>query len=1755
MTLVRTKDSDIRPQDLTLDFYLEATPIGGGKSISMTGIESYTIGAFEKNLGFGITSVDIDIKPSLQPVVSITFKDLYGNLVFNDKKDPDFTFNYDVLFQLPYPKFRLYVKGYLGKPVSFLLQVKSVKTTFVPADGSYEIKAEFVPNVFGFFNDIPYQFLFAVKELKNINGDGGANNSIIDIAKVGKEISTKVQQVTDKYGPLISQLQSISAGYTAIGSAFKDGTLKIDPIPGDTELIGKGFQSIKFNINTKNAKGETINQIPNDQLEVFGKSIYLSINSTKTINLNDEFKKLSASTTIDSAKIQEANVKKILTDNLKIVEDVSQQQAYSNVEDKFIDTQSIFNVMTRLAGDCAYVLGYILEGGLAGFNNKPSRVSNTEIFGNYYPLIEEKNANSQSSSLGQQVPDPDAKIELAKVEEFVKSLYTGKQEAEKVIEEVQAKNNGTESADPTQSANYGSLIKKIGNVETFRPNSPYSDKADNIIVNLIQRAGMLGSGFGSSAVNTRINQFTFAEIDNVKELVNKLKGTEKETLKKFCNIIRESWNEKGEFKSPQKFNSTTSAGPTLKSYLAGYFGKFPKASETAQFYNKDTSTLKSVYTYNNDILYHNPKSLRDAATALGGPSTNNLFNNISTGAEIVVYYAPPNGQPVAGSESLISPNIADSATFDPSMGDTRVPISGGTVPQTLREAAFYQMFRATDVVKDAKNQSFFVDYFKLLGNFTASSDGTSGTYNSAYFTPQQMFIQHSKNGSQGSAPQANDIIFRLLDADVVNNSNISSYVIDLDNILTRQYLYTFCTNILSTKYTYLNLSEAEVKKKQVQDAQAAAASGQGGRITDLGTTENTGPQPYQKDEAEINAIYTQFHHICQAWIALANFKDLWGNSGLPSGTDSKAMNLRTELETAYKSTNKDAFFYLNFEFPLANQVASGVEIKDSLVNTDSLLENNAQTSTLNMMQNICTTNNFLLQPIPGGITDELEDIFLPHPDLDYGAGKNALSIIWSPTPENRLSDNNNNPIYPQDDFFDKLNKVNKPILCLRYGDPNNIIVKSIKAGTDDNKVTSESIQATSDIVNNQNQNKRKSFDCSMLAVMQGRSYSISLDLIGNAQLYPTQLIAVEGLPIFTGLYWITEVQHKLTPNNMETTINAVKMKYGGRDNFSAVMPITKRVLRSFDSGNGGGSGSSSTSNATENLGYSGDLNYKFLQLIKDKKIKNTDDINPIIYEFTKKKYSDFPTWFNSELAGNKKPLCGAKVNAANFKKVWDFLIPVVWPEYGTSGCNFLEFVALHCIMYAETGGSYESKHEGMNSVTNEPHPGIAFAFDAYTLPAANGKEPRSKASYNKSPNKTAGELFNDPNYIDKFKNLKFGNDPKVVKSNDAAWKGTTFPKSLFANVQEAVTTSSTFISEADFYKFAGRGFIGSTWRSQYKEFVKFILTYSGSDSVVRKYQGNWKTSPFNGNEEIILTKSTNADWDELFTSGAIQGFAVYVHAKSSKYQYMNPLAKPKEELIKAIEKEGIRVNGGKDYQRVHRTRVYVILDTLYPEGATVSSISSSNSTAVNSTPVAAKFNDGKVVQGLLKIMKDKSYKINERAYEMNIVGVRSETTTANSFDDRIYVFWKNDKGTWEGSDYAITTDPGTYWLKNPMNVDGTAILKGGQWAYKVGTHRGEYKAMNQRGKVTVLNDSDRNGVLDFLSTNERTGFFGINIHRSSSVGTSNAVDKWSAGCQVFANIQNFRDFLSYIDRHVKSYGNDTILYTLIDNRDFKRYIA
>lgn len=165
-------------------------------------------------------------------------------------------------------------------------------------------------------------------------------------------------------------------------------------------------------------------------------------------------------------------------------------------------------------------------------------------------------------------------------------------------------------------------------------------------------------------------------------------------------------------------------------------------------------------------------------------------------------------------------------------------------------------------------------------------------------------------------------------------------------------------------------------------------------------------------------------------------------------------------------------------------------------------------------------------------------------------------------------------------------------------------------------------------------------------------------------------------------------------------------------------------------------------------------------------------------------------------------------------------------------------------------------------------------------------------------------------------------------------------------------------------------------------------------------------------------------------------------------------------------------------------------------------------------------------------------------YNVNIIGVRSNKLDTNSFNDELYLIYKQGN-KWNLKCYPITTDPGFQSLENPVNVNGCAILVPGQYvgAYAIGLHKGQYEALRQVGPVKVYRDNNLDKHLDFNKDSIDEGLFGINIHKSGK--DSIIVDNWSAGCQVFKTESDFNEFMEIIRIAAKKWGN-SFTYTLLN---------
>ena len=169
-------------------------------------------------------------------------------------------------------------------------------------------------------------------------------------------------------------------------------------------------------------------------------------------------------------------------------------------------------------------------------------------------------------------------------------------------------------------------------------------------------------------------------------------------------------------------------------------------------------------------------------------------------------------------------------------------------------------------------------------------------------------------------------------------------------------------------------------------------------------------------------------------------------------------------------------------------------------------------------------------------------------------------------------------------------------------------------------------------------------------------------------------------------------------------------------------------------------------------------------------------------------------------------------------------------------------------------------------------------------------------------------------------------------------------------------------------------------------------------------------------------------------------------------------------------------------------------------------------------------------------------------YNLNLVGVRAGSRQAGSFDDHIAVAFRQ-AGVPVVLWLQATTDPGRDYLHSPINANGAAILKPGQYRslWQIGLHRSRYSALVQRGPCTVWRDANRDAQLDDGPT-EETGYFGINLHHARAQGATESPDEWSAGCQVLRDAEEFRLVMALAELAAARHSN-SFTYTLIREGD------
>jgi hypothetical protein len=282
----------------------------------------------------------------------------------------------------------------------------------------------------------------------------------------------------------------------------------------------------------------------------------------------------------------------------------------------------------------------------------------------------------------------------------------------------------------------------------------------------------------------------------------------------------------------------------------------------------------------------------------------------------------------------------------------------------------------------------------------------------------------------------------------------------------------------------------------------------------------------------------------------------------------------------------------------------------------------------------------------------------------------------------------------------------------------------------------------------------------------------------------------------------------------------------------------------------------------------------------------------------------FIPWFNLVRAGNRF-IAGTPQASSAFEALCNNLTLV----FGQPA-NLNQLLCLVSVAAGETGGSLSPRPELVGRA-DLGAPGIAYAFN--TLPQI------PKTSYNVPPNRTAFDLFHDPLFVDRFADLPLA--AELRHTQDERWAGVSYPLDVAPTSTDPAL--SGIILECDFYKFRGRGFIQTTWRSNYVRLIRFVQASTSTNPVMQRYREDWAGR----DPHEIATTSTNAEWNELFeqTGYVVACAAILLHSQDhGNYLNVSPdvaVLSIDGDVAGSAFRFGFRVNGGRAYARDLRSRV------------------------------------------------------------------------------------------------------------------------------------------------------------------------------------------------------------------------------------------
>jgi hypothetical protein len=230
--------------------------------------------------GFGITSIRISTNSSYMPQVEIEFVDIRGlSLITLGTKSP-----YSVIYSFPPPIFKLTVKGFYGKAITYNLHLVKQNTRFDANTGNYFINASFVAQRYAPLTDVLFKYVDIIPLMKEGVTPGGESNIGVDFnfatpPKNTRELITRAKKLYDDIDQFKVDSEE-AAQLNEIKDGFTETQILINQIANFKTFVNSDLQT-NFNMHIFNMAG-TYSPEPGADLSTNDSTAIRQINKLQT---------------------------------------------------------------------------------------------------------------------------------------------------------------------------------------------------------------------------------------------------------------------------------------------------------------------------------------------------------------------------------------------------------------------------------------------------------------------------------------------------------------------------------------------------------------------------------------------------------------------------------------------------------------------------------------------------------------------------------------------------------------------------------------------------------------------------------------------------------------------------------------------------------------------------------------------------------------------------------------------------------------------------------------------------------------------------------------------------------------------------------------------------------------------------------------------------------------------------------------------------------------------------------------------------------------------------------------------------------------------------------------------------------------------------------------------------------------------------------------------------------------------------------